>query len=228
LRDIFALWYLVTEPRVPGGPDVKEFGYSQVFNGIGVFLYQKDDVLRIVAKQDLGVDRIELSDLDRKVYKREETGCTIKPNNVNWKLSDGTYGALTIILNADQGQLSISYLNDRRELKECIVKQPFSSLSYQGYFGITARNIQDSSANFDMHLKSVRLTNYDPTKYRRNEELFTIDENEAANKDIVELRNALGYTDEEFLEQLSGPDSYLVFTDELKSEASDLLKKYTD
>lgn len=79
-----------------------------------------------------------------------------------------------------------------------------------------------------MHLKSVRLTNYDPTKYRRNEELFTIDENEAANKDIVELRNALGYTDEEFLEQLSGPDSYLVFTDELKSEASDLLKKYTD
>jgi len=42
------------------------------------------------------------------------------------------------------------------------------------------------------------------------------------------LRDALGYTDEEFLEQLSGPDSYLVFTDELKADASDLLKKYTD
>jgi Mg/Co/Ni transporter MgtE len=79
-----------------------------------------------------------------------------------------------------------------------------------------------------MHLKSIRLTNFDPTKYNRNEELFTIDENQKANSEIVELRNALGFTDEEFLETLSGPDNNLVFTDELQSDAADLLKKYAD
>lgn len=44
----------------------------------------------------------------------------------------------------------------------------------------------------------------------------------------MELRNALGFTDEEFLETLSGPDNNLVFTDELQSDAADLLKKYAD
>jgi hypothetical protein len=43
LRDISAVWYSITEPRVPGRAEVFEFGYNQVYNGIGVFLYQYDD-----------------------------------------------------------------------------------------------------------------------------------------------------------------------------------------
>ena len=84
MRDILAVWYSITEPRVPGGIDVKEFGYNVQDNGIGIFLYQKDDHLRIVAKQDLGAGLIKLYDLDKKHFKREETGCTIRSNNLNW------------------------------------------------------------------------------------------------------------------------------------------------
>jgi|LakMenEpi03Oct11_1017367.scaffolds.fasta_scaffold14362_1 hypothetical protein len=42
------------------------------------------------------------------------------------------------------------------------------------------------------------------------------------------MRNKLGYNDEQFLEELIGSSGKLVFTDELKQDATDLLKKYTD
>jgi len=35
-----------------------------------------------------------------------------------------------------------------------------------------------------MHLKSLRVTNYDPTKYRRSEEVLTISENEKASNEV--------------------------------------------
>ena len=228
LRDIFAVWYSVTEPRVPGRAEIYEFGYNQVYNGIGVFLYQYDDQLRLIARQDLGVERVELKQMNKKEFKEGVSGCIIRKDQVNWQVSKGTYGAFQIILGADQGNLRLSYLNDRHEVVECFSNQHFSNLSYQGYFGVSARNVESAAANFDAHLKSIRITNYDPTKYRRNEDLFTTTENMQANSEIVELRNALGFTDEEFLEELAGPDSSLVFTDELKSDAADLLKKYAD
>ena len=79
-----------------------------------------------------------------------------------------------------------------------------------------------------MHVKSIKLINYDPTKYVRNEELLTVDELNVVDDQIVTMRNKLGYNDEQFLEELIGSSGKLVFTDELKQDATDLLKKYTD
>jgi hypothetical protein len=39
LRDIFAFWYIITDPRVPGQAERYNFGYRDDFNGIGVFVY---------------------------------------------------------------------------------------------------------------------------------------------------------------------------------------------
>lgn len=72
------------------------------------------------------------------------------------------------------------------------------------------------------------MINYDPTKYVRNEELLTADELNVVDDQIVTMRNKLGYNDEQFLQELVGSSSKLVFTDELKEDAADLLKKYTD
>lgn len=77
-------------------------------------------------------------------------------------------------------------------------------------------------------MKSVKVTNFDPNKYKRNEEIMSVKEFNDATNDIVLLRNSLGFTDEQFLEQLVGADSALLFTDELKTDAADILKKYSD
>jgi len=45
-----------------------------------------------------------------------------------------------LITSANQGTLTVSYLNDRKEQIQCLVDKPFQNLSYNGYFGITARN----------------------------------------------------------------------------------------
>jgi hypothetical protein len=66
MRDILAVWYTVTDPRIPMRCESYEFGYNQVYNGIGVFVYQVEDKLRIVAQQDLGVERVDMRMLDRK------------------------------------------------------------------------------------------------------------------------------------------------------------------
>ena len=42
------------------------------------------------------------------------------------------------------------------------------------------------------------------------------------------MREQLGFTDEEFLKEISGGSSSLVFTDELKADAADLLRQYHD
>lgn len=81
-----------------------------------------------------------------------------------------------MIASANQGTLSVSYLNDRKETIQCLVDKPFQNLSYNGYFGITARNKEKESFNFDMHVRSIKLTNFDPTKYVRNDELLTVAE----------------------------------------------------
>jgi len=86
----------------------------------------------------------------------------------------------------------------------------------------------DPDTVIDLHVKSVKVTNFDPNKYKRNEEIMSVKEFNDATNDIVLLRNSLGFTDEQFLEQLVGADSALLFTDELKSDAADILKKYSD
>lgn len=133
-----------------------------------------------------------------------------------------------MILTSEAGNLSVAYINDRKETVQCITKQPFSNLSYQGYFGISARNTNLKDTILDMHIKSVKLTNFDPTKYKRNEDILTAAENNQAQSEIILLRNSLGFTDEQFLEQLAGAESSLLFTDELMSDASDILKRYAD
>jgi hypothetical protein len=86
----------------------------------------------------------------------------------------------------------------------------------------------DPDTVIDLHVKSVKVTNFDPNKYKRNEEIMSVKEFNDATNDIVLLRNSLGFTDEQFLEQLVGADSALLFTDELKTDAADILKKYSD
>ena len=119
-------------------------------------------------------------------------------------------------MSAESGNLSLFYQNAKNEQETCFAKQPFSHLSYQGYFGVSARNLAASDEqNMDVDIKSIKLTNFDPTKYRRNEDLLTPDEKAKAEEDIITLRNEMGFTDEEFLEELLGGDAELVFTDEL-------------
>ena len=80
----------------------------------------------------------------------------------------------------------------------------------------------------DMHVKSVKVTNFDPTKYKRNEDIMTIAEANQATDEINILRNILGFTNEQFLEQLMGADAAIMFTDELRNEAGDILKQYAN
>ena len=79
-----------------------------------------------------------------------------------------------------------------------------------------------------MHVRSIKLTNFDPTKYVRNDELLTVAELNVVDDQIVTMRNKLGYNDEQFLQELVGSSGKLVFTDELQQDAADLLKIYTD
>lgn len=137
-------------------------------------------------------------------------------------------GQLALILTSENGHLSVAYLNDRRETIQCIKDQPFSNLSYPGFFGISARNTIDRENVIDMHVKSIKVTNFDPTKYKRNEDKMTTSEAIEAGNEIDMLRDALGFTNEQFLEQLVGADSSVLFTDELRGEAADILKQYAD
>ena len=47
VRDIMALWFIITDPKVPAKGQAFDFGYKAKFNGIGVFLYQFEEHLRI-------------------------------------------------------------------------------------------------------------------------------------------------------------------------------------
>lgn len=159
-----------------------------------------------------------------RAFEESVTGCTI--SSEKFKLSPGKSAKMQIILTAERGQLSVQYLSEKKELVSCIEQRPFSLLSYPGYFGVSARNTEKRENAMDMHVKSARLTNFDPTKYSRTSDLFTADELNKANSDIILLRESLGFTDEQFLEELTGGDINQVFTDELKGDAFDLLKKY--
>ena len=52
---VFALWYLVTEPKLESINTKNEFGFVNMFNGIGFFVYKKGGRLFMRAFQDLGV-----------------------------------------------------------------------------------------------------------------------------------------------------------------------------
>lgn len=51
------MWYLVTEPKLVGGQTLNEFGFTDIFNGIGVFVYKKQGRLFLRAFEDLGVSK---------------------------------------------------------------------------------------------------------------------------------------------------------------------------
>lgn len=38
---VFAMWYLVTEPKFDSKLSLNEFGFTDLFNGVGVFVYKK-------------------------------------------------------------------------------------------------------------------------------------------------------------------------------------------
>lgn len=38
---VFAMWYLVTEPNFDSKNTLNEFGFVDLFNGIGLFVYKK-------------------------------------------------------------------------------------------------------------------------------------------------------------------------------------------
>jgi len=52
---VFAMWYLVTEPKFESINTKNEFGFVDMFNGIGFFVYKKGGRLFMRAYQDLGV-----------------------------------------------------------------------------------------------------------------------------------------------------------------------------
>lgn len=52
---VFAMWYLVTEPKVQSKKVINEFGYRDLFNGVGIFVFVKDKKMYVTALQDLGV-----------------------------------------------------------------------------------------------------------------------------------------------------------------------------
>ena len=52
---VFAMWYLVTEPKVQNKKILNEFGFSDLFNGVGIFVFLNDKKMYVTALQDLGV-----------------------------------------------------------------------------------------------------------------------------------------------------------------------------
>jgi len=103
-----------------------------------------------------------------------------------------------------------------------------SNLSYNGFFGISARNTSKPDEVIDMHLTKATLINYDPTKYKTDDELLSSDELEKRNDSVIGLREALGYSDEEFLKELNGESTSVVFTDEVGMDAFDILGRMQD
>lgn len=51
---VFAMWYLVTEPNFNSKSTLNEFGFYDLFNGLGFFVYKKNGGLYVRAIQDLG------------------------------------------------------------------------------------------------------------------------------------------------------------------------------
>lgn len=70
---------------MPNRCEAYEFGYNQVYNGVGVFVYQYEDKLRVVAQQDLGAERVDMRLLSRKLLERLY-GCEIGQDQINWNL----------------------------------------------------------------------------------------------------------------------------------------------
>jgi hypothetical protein len=124
---------------------------------------------------------------------------------------------------AKSGTLSISYNDDKNVVVNCVQGMRMSNLSYNGFFGISARNTNKPDETLDMHLTKVTLINYDPTKYKTDDELLAPDELEKRNDAVISMREALGYSDEEFLKELNGEKTSVVFTDEVGMEAFDIL-----
>ena len=81
LRDLFALWYLVTEPQLSSNALTQKykpgnFGFYNKFNGVGVFVLKDNGTFKISVVQDLGVEAVNV-DAIRASFKEGENGCTL-------------------------------------------------------------------------------------------------------------------------------------------------------
>lgn len=126
----------------------------------------------------------------------------------------------------DKNKLSIAYINDRGEQKKCIREKGFAFLAIPGHLGVTARNVKKEDKNMDVSLKSIQMTNFHPERYTKGHELFTEDEHKKAELDKMALKESLGFTEEQFLEELVSGDQAVIFTEELQADAADLLANY--
>jgi hypothetical protein len=76
------MWYLVTEPNFDSKNTLNEFGFVDLFNGIGFFVYKKGGRFFMRAFQDLGVSQIDYdliqADTDAIAYGGDpQKGCEL-------------------------------------------------------------------------------------------------------------------------------------------------------
>ena len=78
----FAMWFMNTEPEFPHTSG-KLFGYSENFNGVGMFIYNRGDAshdaLRLTVVQNHGTDHMDESRII--AYEDNESSCEIEGIN---------------------------------------------------------------------------------------------------------------------------------------------------
>ena len=76
---MFALWYLISKPRVKASNSAafNDFGYKKTFSGVGFFLIKDGDAYRMIAKQDFDSTIIDLNNLS-DTFQEGKNGCTLE------------------------------------------------------------------------------------------------------------------------------------------------------
>ena len=83
MADLFAMWFLMTEPKIREGTieHEKVFGFRDKFNGIGMFVYKIGDAYRMQVMENPGTEQVSLKKLSKK-FNNGVNGCVIDPLNV--------------------------------------------------------------------------------------------------------------------------------------------------
>jgi hypothetical protein len=80
LADVFAIWYTLSDPEKKlvdaQNSFAMHFGFRQRYDGVGIFVYKEGDDFKLVAKEDRGLERVDIETI-KKGYKALENGCKI-------------------------------------------------------------------------------------------------------------------------------------------------------
>ena len=200
LVDILAIWYTLSDPEKKladaQNSFAMHFGFRQRYDGVGLFVYKEGEDFKIVAREDRGLERVELDSI-RKNYRALENGCKIPKAFME--------SGFEIKMYSLQSMLSVSLVQTRTKKPQnspCFSDLFMKDISSKGFLGITARNTKRFFTDID--LDGIKIVNHD------------------SNAQAYKNQNQRGPASE----RAQAAPSKMQYTDAIEDDASDIFDEF--